>query len=159
MKRILLVTGVAALALSSAPVAAQATGRPVGSEPVAQRAVQRASVTDIREVLNRRSQQVQFYKGEDKAMFTVPANGRWAGSMWIPWVGNNGEMWKSITISWGGVVRYRVFQDYWNTMDQVRFSTTNSYQNSSVVPGNSTGGGRKTLIVQSDGSLSMQNSG
>jgi hypothetical protein len=78
--------------------------------------------------------------------------------MWIPWVGGGGEMWKSIAISWGGAVRYQVFQDYASTSDQIRYSKTNSYQNSFVVPGASTGGGRKTLIVQSDGTLSMQNS-
>jgi hypothetical protein len=154
-----MVTGVAALALSATPGApAAAADRSAASGPAVQSVAQRAEVTDIREILNQRTQQVRFYKGEDKVTITVPAGGRWAGSMWVPWVGNGAEMWKSITISWGGEVRYQVFQDYWNTANQVRYSKTNSYQNSFVVPGDSTGGGRKTLIVQSDGTLSMQNS-
>ncbi len=153
-----MVAGVAALALSATPAAPAAADRSASSGPAVERVAQRAQVTDIREILNRRTQQVRIYKGEDRVTFTVPAGGRWVGSMWIPWVGNNGEMGKSITISWGGVEHYQVFQDYWNTADQVRFSKTNSYQNSFVVPGDSTGGGRKTLIVQSDGTLYMQDS-
>jgi hypothetical protein len=153
-----MVAGVAALALSSVPAAANATDRSAASGPAVQRVAQRAEVTDIREILNHLPKQVQFYKGEDRVAVTIPAGGRWAGSMWIPWVGSGAEMWKSITISWGGAVRYQVFQDYWNTSDQVRYSKTNSYQNSFIVPGDSTGGGRKTIIVQSDGTLYMQDS-
>ncbi|MEV0231680.1 hypothetical protein [Nonomuraea sp. NPDC050786] len=118
-----------------------------------------AEVTDIREILNKRSTQVSIYKGEDKTSIAVAANGRWAGSMWVPWVGNDGEMGKSIRISWGGTARYWVFQDYWNTSDLVRYSTTNSYQNSVPVPGSNTGGGRKSLTVQSDGTLALTNTG
>jgi hypothetical protein len=120
---------------------------------------QRAGVTDIREILNQRPEQVQFYKGEDRVQFAVAPNSRWAGSMWVPWVGNGTEMSKSITISWGGRIRYWVFQDYWNTTDLVRYSTVNSYQNSLPVPGASTGAGRKRLTVRADGSLFMETSG
>jgi hypothetical protein len=116
-------------------------------------------VTDIREVVNQRAQEVQFYKGEDRAAFPVPAKGRWIGSMWIPWVGNESEMGKSITISWGGRVRYWVFQDYASPNNQIRYSTANGYVNSVPATGSGTGGGRKRLIVNSDGSLSMESSG
>ncbi|WP_067824958.1 hypothetical protein [Actinomadura kijaniata] len=143
----------AALAALTAAVVAAPTAVAATTGDTAHR---KAEVTDVREVLNRRSTQVQLYKGEDQVSVTVPANGRWAGSMWIPWVGNNAEMGKSITVSWGGTTRYWVFQDYWNTQNQVRYSTTNSYQSSLPVPGSSTGGGRKSLIVQSDGSLYLQ---
>jgi hypothetical protein len=159
--------------LSSAPVAGHATGQSAVSGPAGQRVsmqaesgaqspsdlTRRAGVTDLREVLNQMPVQVQFLKGEDHSTFNVASNGRWTGSMWVPWVGNNGEMGKSITISWGGRIRYWVFQDYWNTTDQVRYSTANSYQNSLPVPGTSTGAGRKRLVLQSNGTLSMQNSG
>jgi hypothetical protein len=77
--------------------------------------------------------------------------------MWVPWVGNAGEMGKSITISWSARTHFWVFQDYWNTTNQVRYSTTNGYVNSLPVPGSSTGGGRKRLTVHSDGSLTMEN--
>ncbi|MGK5550861.1 hypothetical protein ACSNOI_04540 [Actinomadura kijaniata] len=146
----------AALAALTAAVVAAPTAV-AATAPTGDAARRRAAVTDVREVLNRRSTQVQLYKGEDRVSVTVPANGRWAGSMWIPWVGDNAEMTKSITVSWGGTTRYWVFQDYWNSQDQVRYSTANSYQNSFPVPGSSTGGGRKSLIVQSDGSLYLQN--
>jgi hypothetical protein len=146
---------------SLTPVAGHATDRSAVPGPAesSRTVTRRAGVTDIREVLNQRSEQVQFYKGEDRAAFTVAPKGRWAGSMWVPWVGNNGEMGKSITISWGGRTRYWVFQDYWNNTDLVRYSTANSYQNSLPVPGSSTGAGRKRLILRSDGSLSMETSG
>ncbi|WP_188195582.1 hypothetical protein [Nonomuraea sp. SYSU D8015] len=55
---------------------------------------------------------MSFYKGDDQVTFSVPTNSRWAGSMWAPWVSNNSEMMKSIAISWGGITRYWVFQDY-----------------------------------------------
>lgn len=162
-----MVTGIAALALPLTSVPGHATTqsavagqahRPTSAES-ASAVTRRAEVTDVREVLNRRSAQVNFRKGEDGVAFSVAPNARWAGSIWIPWVGNEGEMWKSIVISWGGTNRYWVFQDYWNSTNLVRYSRTNSYQNSVPIPGSNTGGGRRTLVVQSDGSLYLQHSG
>jgi hypothetical protein len=45
---------------------------------------------------------------------------------------------------------YWIFQDYWDPSDQIRFSKSNSYAASSVVPGG-TGGGRKRLIINGNG--------
>lgn len=116
----------------------------------------RARVTDIREILNQTGNNVTIYKGEDGTRISIGPNSRWAGSMWVSWVGNQGEIGKSIVISWGGSDHYRVFQDYWNSADQVRYSTYNSYQQSNPVAGDSTGGGRKRLTIRGDGSLFME---
>lgn len=118
----------------------------------------RAAVTDIREVVNQLSgDYTGIQKGESGTEgFDVAPNGRWAGSIWVPWVGNDGEMGKSIVVYRGIRARYWLFQDYWNTADQVRYSTTKSYQQSLPVPGSSTGGGGKRLIVREDGSLFLE---
>ncbi|WP_285591266.1 hypothetical protein [Herbidospora sp. NBRC 101105] len=113
--------------------------------------VLRAEVSDIREILNQTKTALSVVSGESKATVAVPANGRWSGSMWVPWVGNDGEMGKSIVVYQGQKVLYWIFQDYWNTSHQIRFSTSNSYQQSKPVPGAATGAGRKRLIIRADG--------
>ncbi|GII96165.1 hypothetical protein [Sinosporangium siamense] len=118
----------------------------------------RAEITDIREIINQRTSEVGVYNGENRNTFAIAANNRWTGSLWIPWVGNQEEMTKSVALAWDGAVfRYWIFQDYWNTANQVRYSTTNSYAQSSPVPGSSTGAGRKRLIVRGDGTLFLEN--
>ncbi|MFI7637244.1 hypothetical protein [Nonomuraea sp. NPDC049400] len=159
VSRRILAVFAAALAVGCAFAAASPANaaRPADSaRATSHRAVE---VTDIREILNKRSTQVTIYKGDGQTSLSVAANGRWAGSMWVPWVGNSAEMGESIRISWGGTARYWVFQDYWNTSNLVRYSTTYSYQNSFPVPGSNTGGGGKSLTIQSDGTLLLQNTG
>jgi hypothetical protein len=121
-------------------------------------AIQRAEVTDIREIINNSSEQVKIKEGKDDVA-TIDPQHRWVGSTWIPWVGNEGEIGKSITISWNGTTRYWIFQDYWNTLDMIRYSMAGSYAQSTPVPGSNTGAGRKILTIGSDGTLSLQPSG
>lgn len=116
----------------------------------------RAAVTDLREVVNQLPDQVDFLKQEDGSGFRIPPNGQWVRSIWIPWVGGDNEMGKSIVVYRNLRARYWIFQDYWNPTDLIRYSTTNSYHQSLPVPGSSTGGGRKRLTIRSDGSLFME---
>ncbi|WP_030455860.1 hypothetical protein [Herbidospora cretacea] len=141
---------------AGASPAAAATS-PHGTEAAA---AVRAEVSDIREILNQLPKAaLSIVSGESKATVAVPANGRWSGSMWVPWVGNDGEMGKSIVVYQGKQVRYWIFQDYWNPTDLIRYSTTNSYQQSQPVPGANSGAGRKRLIIRADGTLLLEKTG
>jgi hypothetical protein len=114
-----------------------------------------ATVTEIRYFVNNLSERLVIYVGETKKTYgLVPGGEHWL-NIRAPWVGNQGEMGKSIAIQRGTRIIYWVFQDYWNTHDQIKYSTTNSYEQSVPVPGSSTGGGTKRLIILRDGSLSM----
>ncbi|GHE37049.1 hypothetical protein GCM10017673_44510 [Streptosporangium violaceochromogenes] len=147
---------VAGGALTAASPAGATTPRsPHGAESAG---TTRAVVTDIGEVVNQLSgEYTGLGKGETGSEgFDVAPNGRWTGSMWVPWVGNDGEIGKSIVVYRGIRAQYWLFQDYWDTADQIRYSTTKSYQQSVPVPGSSTGGGRKRLIVRGDGSLFLE---
>ncbi|MEU6413052.1 hypothetical protein [Microbispora sp. NPDC046933] len=135
---------------------AATSGSPYGAESAGARAAM-AAVTDIREVVNQLPEEVWLSKGEDQSVIWVEPSSRATDSMWIPWVGNEGEMGKSIAVHRHYRVLYWIFQDYWSTTNQVRYSTTNSYRTSAPVPGNSTGGGRKRLSIRSDGTPFMEN--
>jgi len=166
MKRNTLVAGVAVLALSLTPVAAHATdpSGPVG-KPANGRAesgngspaalARRAKVTDIREIQNNRNVQVEITEGDSGKPFTIPSVRRWNGTVWVPWVGRDDEMSKSIHIA-GGNIECWVFQDYWNPHDLIRYSKTKSYTYSSPVGGANTGGGRKVLTIGDNCSLSLE---
>ncbi|GII96164.1 hypothetical protein [Sinosporangium siamense] len=148
-RRALIAALVATATLSLAP--------PAGAAESASAA--RAAVTDIREVINLLPYQVQFFKREDQSTFTVMANSRWTGSMWIPWAASETEMEdKHIIIYWSNG-RLRLFQDYRDPSDQVKYSQMIVYHAAIPVPGASTGGGRKRVTVNPDGSLSMENIG
>ncbi|MEZ0070816.1 hypothetical protein [Planotetraspora sp. GP83] len=115
----------------------------------------KAAVTDIREVVNQTSQYLTVHKGEGSQVFaqkTLDPNSRTTDSMWIPWVGNENEMDKSIDVNLGLTVPYWIFQDYWNGSNQIKFSKNHSYRDSVPVPGSNTGGGRKRLTIRPDGS-------
>jgi hypothetical protein len=148
MKRNSLLTGVAAVALSLTPIAAHATAQPGAS-------ARRAQVTDIREIQNNRTVQLEISEGDNGTVFTIPANRRWNGTIWVPWVGRDGEMSKSIHIV-GGNTECWVFQDYWNTHDLVRYSRTKSYTYSAPVLGANTGAGRKVLLVGDNCALTLE---
>ncbi|MEV7009266.1 hypothetical protein [Streptosporangium sp. NPDC051022] len=139
-------------ALIASPSASAAPRRDTVSAHTA-----RAAVTDLREVVNQLPDQVDFLKQEDGSGLRVPPNGQWVNSIWIPWVGGDNEMGKSIIVYRNLRARYWIFQDYWNPTDLIRYSTTNSYHQSLPVPGSSTGGGRKRLTIRPDGSLFMEN--
>ncbi|MFI6519856.1 hypothetical protein ACIBF1_30150 [Spirillospora sp. NPDC050679] len=172
------VAALAALATGAlAHSAAAAPDRPAHRGPAA---AQRASVTWIVEVVNKLPMRQRIWHGENYLYYPGPVDpdsspplgqmptlgeigwdpgttgsgGGAKGSGWdfsVPWVGNNGEMKKSIRVepnNQGDVsYRYWIFQDYWQSNDQVKYSTTNSYTDSKPVPGSSTGAGRKRLIL------------
>ncbi len=142
-------------ALTVSPTASATSGRPRHDAVSAHTA--RAAVTDLREVVNQLPDRVDFLKQEDGSGFKVPPNGQWVRSIWIPWVGGDNEMGKSIIVYRNLHARYWIFQDYQDPTDLIRYSTTNSYHQSLPVPGSSTGGGRKRLTLRSDGSLYMEN--
>ncbi len=144
-----LVTGSVLTAIS--PADATVSGSRHGAESTG---TIRAAVTDIREILNQRSEQVDIFIRERHAAITIQPNGRWAGSMWVPWVGNDNEMSKSLIVH--SDRPYQVFQDYWDPSNAVEYILEGNYKDGQSVPGSSTGGGRKRLIIRSDGSLFLE---
>ncbi|WP_370017440.1 hypothetical protein [Planotetraspora sp. GP83] len=149
-----------AAALSTAPPAAATSHSPHNLDNVQVKAA-RAAVTDIREIVNTLQVQVQIANNESGQWFTIQPNSRWTGSMWVPWVGNQDELKsKSITVLYtdtGSDYGYYLFQDYWDPGDKVKFTSVvrPSYKGSYFVGGDSTGGGRKRLII-GKGSFTME---
>ncbi|MFI6786912.1 hypothetical protein ACIBG4_06250 [Nonomuraea sp. NPDC050383] len=112
-----------------------------------------ATVTEFVYVVNNLSERLVVHVGETNATYGLAAGGEHWLNIRAPWVGNQGEMGKSITIQRGTRTIYWVFQDYWNAQDQIKFSTTNSYEQSVPVAGKSTGGGERRLTIVVNGSL------
>ncbi len=122
----------------------------------------RAFVTVITEVKNATDYQVSLYSGEDNSWFStspIDAHSTKTGTMRVPWVGNPSETNKNIQVykvyNWNGehsVFLYDIFQDYWEPNNQVKYGFYNSYDlpRPLPVPGDSTGGGKKRLIIASD---------
>lgn len=122
-----------------------------------------ASVTVIAEVKNVMDYPVSVYSGEGNAWFSttpIAPHSTETGSMRVPWVGNQDEMNKDIQVYKNGrdqygerqFFLYDIFQDYWEPSDQVKYGFYNSYDmpRPLPVPGDSTGGGKKRLIIAPD---------
>jgi hypothetical protein len=145
-------------ALSLSPVVGHASDQSAGAESLSTVA-RRAGVTDIREIVNQT--QYKLWVRDTNGLYWIAPYRTLAGvSIWVPWVGNQGEFSKAtFSIFWsdefGQEHEYKILQDYQNPADQVMY-TTNVYPGSPV-PGSSTGAGRKRLIVRSDGSFFMEN--
>src|SRR4051812_45241419 len=91
-RRILTFCAVALIAAGTLSTASLAGATAAGSRhDVDSTGAVRATVTDIREILNQRSDQVDIFNRENSASFTIQANSRWAGSLWVPWAGNTTE--------------------------------------------------------------------
>ncbi|MCO5969020.1 hypothetical protein [Actinoallomurus soli] len=115
----------------------------------------RANVTDIRQVVNTLPVQVQLSNFESGARVTVQPNSTWNGSLWIPWASNDSEVNnKAIRVFWTSNQQdhlYYLYQDYLHPRDEIRWGFNPTYSHLSgylAVGGSSTGGGRKSLIVQ-----------
>lgn len=121
----------------------------------------RADTVGIR-IVNQTAHQVRLYVGEARTTHTVGPNGRSDSQITVPWVGDQGEMGKSIVIYWDdNVPRHFVFQDYWNPQNMIKYNRFNDYRSASPVPGDNISTKymerAKTLFVQSNGSLRIQN--
>ncbi|MFI7418661.1 hypothetical protein [Nonomuraea sp. NPDC049684] len=114
-------------------------------------------MTDIREVVNQTTHEVQVNDGENQDLrFTVPAGRQWTGSMWVPWAGHQDEMWKSITIKWGNRNRYWVFQRYGGSdHGDIKCSAMGDFDNSGRVS-NGIEGGRKRLVIRNNDTLFLE---
>lgn len=141
-------------ATASFPANAAASGPQHGAGSAA---VTRAVVTDIREILNQRSEQVDIFNRESRTSFAIPPNSRWAGSMWVPWATGKVEAKEKCIVIYDGTRLLWVYQDYSDPNNTVKYHVDGTYWSPVAVPGGSTGGGRKRLIIRGDGSLLMEN--
>lgn len=119
-----------------------------------------ADVTNIKTISNSLLYPVTVRDGENaELVFSIAAGGTWDGNIWVPWVGNDGEMHKCIVLeSKDAHLHLRVFQDYWNPAwrDAVKVATPGeNYETATQVPGNNQGGGVKTLAILGNKTLSM----
>ncbi|GHE37042.1 hypothetical protein GCM10017673_44500 [Streptosporangium violaceochromogenes] len=157
-RRILAVSAMALIAsgvlTAASPAGAAAPGPQHGAGSAA---VTRAVVTDIREILNQRSEQVDIFNREGRTSFAVLPNSRWAGSMWVPWATGRVEAKEKCIVVYDGTHLLWVYQDHSDTNNTVKYHVDGTYWSPVAVPGSSTGGGRKRLIIRSDGSLLMEN--
>ncbi|MCP9946803.1 hypothetical protein LUX12_21590 [Streptomyces somaliensis] len=122
-----------------------------------------ANVTVITEVQNAMDYPVWLYIGENNSWFgPIDAHSTKTSDIRVPWVGSSDEMSKSIRAYKDGITcppgepcrphkfhLYYVFQDYWQPDDQVKYTGYGIYDYAQPVPGNSTGGGNKRLVIGS----------
>ncbi|SEM63670.1 hypothetical protein [Nonomuraea pusilla] len=115
-------------------------------------------LTDITEVANQTSHEVQVKDGENPDIhFTVPAGGKWTGSMWVPWVGRQNEMRKSITITWGNRTRYWMFQTFGGSdQGDIKCSATGGFEISGRVSSDAVEGGKKRLVIRDNDTLFLE---
>jgi hypothetical protein len=118
-----------------------------------------ANVTNIRTIANSALSAIAITTNDGaKQMFSVAAGGAWDGALWVPWVGNNGEMWKCLVLALGNR-KLKIYQDYWKPayQDAVKYVWDNgSYEDGNELGGNNRGGGEKALIIQNEASVIMQ---
>lgn len=121
----------------------------------------RANTTVVTEVQNAMDYPAWLHIGENDTWFgPVDAHSTKTGAITIPWVGNSGEMGKSIQVYKEGTtcspcrpykfLLYQIFQDYWQPSDQIKYTKTGIYDYAVPVSGSSTGGGNKRLIIAPD---------
>ncbi len=124
-----------------------------------------ASVTNIKTISNALVYPVTIKNGENtQQTFTIGANSGWNGDLWVPWVGNDGEMWKCIMITCPDQdnMTIQLFQDYWNPPNanatkRVYVSRGESgYGAGREIFGENRGGGEKALMIASDTTLTMR---
>ncbi|MCO5999668.1 hypothetical protein [Actinoallomurus rhizosphaericola] len=141
------------------PAGATAPRSPHGTKSAAM-----ALVTTITEVENVTDRPVTVWSKEANSWFSttpIAAHSTITGSMRVPWVGNQDEMNKAIQIYKIGVTNsgseqsfflYDLFQDYHQPNNQVMYGFYNSYDlpRPQPVPGDSTGGGNKRLVIAPD---------
>ncbi|MFB9207641.1 hypothetical protein ACFFV7_41120 [Nonomuraea spiralis] len=147
------------LLTAASPAGATATSSPCGTGPWPEWHDPTINeMTDIREVVNQTTRDVQINDGENQDIrFTVPAGRQWTGSMWVPWVGRQDEMWKSITIKWGNRNRYWVFQRYGGSdHGDIKCSAVGDFDNSGRVSANGIEGGRKRLVIRDNDTLFLE---
>jgi hypothetical protein len=123
----------------------------------------RANVTVITEVQNVMDYPAWLYVGETNSWFgPIDAHSTKASDIRVPWVGPD-EIGKSIRVYKDGITcppgepcrphkfhLYYIFQDYWQPNDQVKWTPIGVYDTAPPVPGPSTGGGNKRLIIAAD---------
>ncbi len=118
-----------------------------------------ANVTNIKSIANSALSAIAITTNDGaKQIFSVAAGGAWNGDLWVPWVGNNEEMWKCLVLDMG-TRKLLIYQDYWNpaNADAVKFVWDNgSYSDGLELGGNNRGGGNKALIIQNETSVIMQ---
>lgn len=126
--------------------------------------IARANVTVITEVQNAMDHPAWIYIGENNSWFgPIDAHSTKTSDIRVPWVGNADEMSKSIRVHKEGLTcpssepcrphkfhLYYVFQDYWQPNDQVKYTGNGIYDYAQPIPGPSTDGGNKRLIIAPD---------
>jgi hypothetical protein len=118
-----------------------------------------ANVTNIRSIANNLFNSISFVDGENnEIIFTVGSEGGWNGNIYVPWVGNEDEMYKCVRIY--GLPENEVtylFQDYYNPPyeDAVKYCNDGNYSSGQEVKGTKQGGGDRVLIIDIDGNLSL----
>ncbi|MEV4116012.1 hypothetical protein [Nonomuraea sp. NPDC049695] len=154
-----LTVGGAFTALPSAGAATPQSLHGTKSAPMA-----RANVTVITEVQNAMDYPAWLYIAESNSWFgPIDAHSTKSSDIRVPWVGNAEEISKSIRVWKDGLTcppdeacrphkfhLYYIFQDYWQPNDQVKYTSTGVYDFAPPVPGSSTGGGNKRLIIALD---------
>lgn len=120
-----------------------------------------AHVTNIKSITNPFLYAITIKNGENtQQTFSIAAGGVWNGDLWVPWVGRNSEMYKSISITDpNDGLNVQIFQDYWNPAgaDAIKWvNSGGSYGRGKEIAGNNHGGGEKALQILKDGSLKMQ---
>ncbi|MFD1793742.1 hypothetical protein ACFSE0_19205 [Ochrobactrum teleogrylli] len=119
-----------------------------------------ASVTNLTSIVNDTDYPVNFHNSEQDSPpdFTVPMLGYRFGSLWVPWVGNDGDSYKAIRVTAGkDRINIFIFQDYWNPpdlnevkyavgVDRFYYTTVESKK----IPGDADGAGNKILRISTD---------
>jgi hypothetical protein len=107
-----------------------------------------AGVTDIRDWINRLPFSVSVVNGENTDnSFSLNVAEAKEHSVWIPWVFNQGDMWKSIRVLGDQKVLYTIFQ----SGNTVWWSRDSQKNHARPVPGDSSVNGRRTVTLTVDG--------
>lgn len=124
-----------------------------------------AHVTNIKSISNALLYPVTVKNGENtQQTFSIQAGGVWNGDLWVPWVGNDTEMWKCLVFECPDQANMviQVFQDYWNpaNADAVKCVYVSrgehGYWAGREISGENKGGGEKALLIGSDTTFHMQ---
>ena len=115
-----------------------------------------AQTTYLRAITNELSIPILLKDGQDNATFySVAANGlhevgpiQQKGVL-IPWVKQQADMGKAMTIHWSGRIQYYLFQD--QILEIISFCRDGMFDSRSPVVGANTQGGRKVLTIAPSG--------
>jgi hypothetical protein len=111
------------------------------------------SNTDIRTIANNLDTPVTVINGENKDMiFSIPSKGGWNGNLLVPWVKDQSEMSKCITLSVNGRKFAYLFQNNNYNPERIDWSPNGQFGGSYEVQGDNYSGGRKTLAITGEAS-------